>query len=310
MSLRIIFMGTPDFSVPALKTLLESGHTIVGVYCQPPKPAGRGLQLKKSAVHTFAESLGLPVFTPKTLRAEDSQQQFTALNADVAVVVAYGLLLPKPILEAPREGCINIHGSLLPRWRGAAPIQRALLAGDTETGITTMRMDEGLDTGPMLLKAATSITEVDTAQTLHDRLSLIGAALIQETLLLLEQKQLVSTPQPCEGVTYAAKLTRSDSLLDWSQDAHALHRQYRALHPWPGIHFGYEGEEIKVLHLEKVEGSGTPGQILSPDLCVACGEGAVRLVKVQRPGKTAVSGADFMNGMRLKRGDSLNRAAL
>lgn len=310
MSLRVIFMGTPDFAVPALQAIHTAGHHIVGVYCQPPKPAGRGLQLKKSAVQECAESLGIAVFTPKTLRAPEVQEQFHGLKADVAVVAAYGLILPKAILDSPRYGCINIHGSLLPRWRGAAPIQRALLEGDTETGITIMQMDEGLDTGTMLLMESLPITAHDTAQSLHDSLACIGSSLIALTLDKLQQGTLSVIPQPDVGVTYAAKLTRTDGHIDWYQDAVRIERQFRALHPWPGVHFNSHGEDIKVLAMEIVDGNGHPGEILDSDMTIACSNGAVRLIRVQRPGKAPISGQDLMNGLRLKCGDHLDRATV
>lgn len=302
-------MGTPDFAVPALAALLDAGHEAAGVYSQPPRPAGRGQQVRPSPVQKFAESRGLPTFTPRSLRKVEEQAAFAALNADVAVVAAYGLILPKPVLEAPRLGCVNIHGSLLPRWRGAAPIQRALLAGDAETGITIMQMDEGLDTGGMLLKEALLIGPQDTASSLHDRLAAMGARLIVDALAGLERGEARAAPQPDDGVLYAAKLTRDDGRLDWAAPADVIDRQVRALTPWPGCWFDLPaelgGERVKVLAAAPVVGSGAPGAVLDADMTVACGEGAVRIVSAQRPGKAAVSGGDFLRGLRLAPGASL-----
>lgn len=311
MSLRIVYMGTPDFAVPALAALLEAGHTVVAVYSQPPRPAGRGHKVQLSPVHAFAEARGLPVFTPKSLRKAEEQAVFAAHQADVAVVAAYGLILPKAILEAPRLGCVNIHGSLLPRWRGAAPIQRSLLAGDAATGIAIMQMDEGLDTGAVLSMEETPIGPADTASTLHDRLAAMGARMVVEAVAGLEAGSLIARPQPEEGVTYAAKLSRDDGRLDWTQTAAHIDRQVRALTPWPGCWFDMPadlgGERIKVLAAGLVSGSGpsAPGVVLDGELTVACGEGALRLTSVQRPGKAAVSGGDFLRGQRLSPGVSL-----
>ncbi len=295
--LRLAFMGTPDFAVPSLRALIEAGHELAAVYSQPPRPAGRGHHLQRSPVHALASSLGLLVRTPKTLRSPEVQADFAALALDAAVVVAYGLILPVPVLETPRLGCLNIHGSLLPRWRGAAPIHRALLAGDSETGITIMSMAAGLDTGPMLLKGRIPITATATATELHDALATLGARLILEALEGLAGGRLTAQPQPAEGVTYAAKLEREEGRLDWSRPAIELERRIRALNPWPGVWFETGGERIKVLTAELVTGSGTPGDLLDQDFTVACGEGALRLTLVQRQGRGVVSGADCLRGL-------------
>lgn len=303
--LRLIFMGTPDFAVPSLAALIAAGHEIVCVYSQPPRPAGRGQQVQKSPVHRFAEEKGVPVRTPKSLRNAEAQAEFAGLNADAAVVAAYGLILPQAILDAPRLGCVNVHGSLLPRWRGAAPIQRAILAGDAETGITIMQMDVGLDTGAMLSKQAVAITPATTASGLHDDLAALGARMIAPALAGLADGSLTGQPQPEEGVTYAAKLTREDGRLDWSQPAAFVERQVRALTPWPGCWFDIGAERIKVLAAEP-GGAATgapetllPGTLLDDRLTVACADGAVRLTRVQRPGKAPVDGAAFLRGFAL-----------
>jgi methionyl-tRNA formyltransferase len=297
--MRIVFMGTPDFARAALAALVAAGHGLAAVYCQPPKPAGRGMAEQKSPVQRFAEEHGLAVRTPRRLRDPAAQVEFAALGADVGVVAAYGLILPAPILAAPRLGCINIHGSLLPRWRGAAPIQRALLAGDAETGITIMQMDEGLDTGPMLLKQAVPIAADETGASLHDKLAALGAAMIVDALARLEAGQLPATPQPAEGVTYAAKLTRDDGRLDWTKPAAVLERQVRALTPWPGAWFETGGERIKVLAAGLGTGRGAPGAVIGPGLTIACGEGALRLTRVQRAGRGAMDDASFLRGATL-----------
>ncbi len=298
-------MGTPDFAVAALKALYKAGHQIAAVYCQPPKPAGRGHLMQKTPVHLAAEKLGLEVRTPKTLRDPLEQEKFAALQSDVAVVAAYGLILPPPILSAPKHGCLNIHGSLLPRWRGAAPLQRALLAGDKETGITIMQMDAGLDTGPMLLKGAIEITAMTTAQSLHDTMADLGAKLIVQALDDLVKGKLHPTPQPQEGATYAAKLTREDGRIDWARSAEDIERQIRALTPWPGCFFVLNGETIKVLAAEIVDSEGKPGVLLDEAFTVACGMHALRLTNVQRAGKKAADGASVLRGLRLPIGTRL-----
>ncbi len=305
--LRLVFMGTPDFAVPSLRALVEAGHEVVCAYSQPPRPAGRGHQVQSSPVHRFAEAHGIPVRTPRTLRSAEAQDAFAGLRADAAVVAAYGLILPQPVLDAPRLGCLNVHGSLLPRWRGAAPIQRAILAGDAETGITIMQMDAGLDTGAMLLKEAVPITAETTASALHDALAALGARLIVEALDGLAAGRLAAQPQPADGVTYAAKLTREDGRLDWARDAGFVERQVRALTPWPGCWFEAGGERIKVLRAEPAAAAAAPpGTVLDDRLTVACGGGAVRLTAVQRPGKAPVDGAAFLRGFDLPPGTVLD----
>ena len=309
--LRLVFMGTPDFAVPSLRALADAGHELVCVYSQPPRPAGRGQQVQKSPVHRFAEERGIPVRTPKSLRNAEAQAEFAELKADAAVVAAYGLILPQPILDAPRLGCLNVHGSLLPRWRGAAPIQRSILAGDSETGITIMQMDIGLDTGAMLLKDAVPITAETTASSLHDALADMGARLIVQALDGIAAGRLTAEPQPEEGVTYAAKLTREDGRLDWTRDAATVERQVRALTPWPGCWFDIRGERIKVLKAEPAPDApeAAPGTLLDDRLTIACADGAVRLTLVQRPGKAPVDGAAFLRGFALPAGTRLGDAA-
>jgi methionyl-tRNA formyltransferase len=297
--MRLLFMGTPDFARTALAALFAAGHEVVAVYCQPPKPAGRGMAEQKSPVQRFAEEHALPVRTPRRLRDPAAQAELAAFGADVGVVAAYGLILPAPILAAPRLGCLNIHGSLLPRWRGAAPIQRALLAGDAETGITIMQMDEGLDTGAMLLREAVAIAPDETGASLHDKLAALGARMIVDALARLAVGQLPATPQPADGVTYAAKLTRDDGRLDWRKPAAALERQVRALTPWPGAWFETGGERIKVLATRLAPGGGAPGTVIGPGLTIACGDGALRLARVQRAGRAAMDDDAFLRGAAL-----------
>ncbi|MBI4724223.1 MAG: methionyl-tRNA formyltransferase [Rhodomicrobium sp.] len=306
MALRVVFMGTPDFSVPALSEIVGAGHDVVGVYTQPPRPAGRGMGDKKSPVHAFAEEAALPVFTPKTLRRAEIQNEFAALAPDAAVVVAYGLILPKPVLETPPLGCLNLHASLLPRWRGAAPIQRAIMAGDKETGVMVMKMDEGLDTGPVALADYLLIGPDATAGEIHDQLSLIGAALILNALELAEKGELTFDPQPGEGVTYAAKISKHETRIDWTKPAIEVHNHIRGLSPHPGAWFeallGGKAERVKVLRSVLVPGKGDAGLLLDANLTVACGSQAVRLTQVQRSGKKPVGGADFLRGFPLGRG--------
>jgi methionyl-tRNA formyltransferase len=297
--MRIVFMGTPDFARAALAALVAAGHEIAAVYCQPPKPAGRGMAEQKSPVQRFAEEHGRLVRTPRRLRDPAAQAELAALGADVGVVAAYGLILPAPILVAPRLGCLNIHASLLPRWRGAAPIQRALLAGDSETGITIMQMDEGLDTGPMLLREAVTIAADETGASLHDKLAALGARMIVDALVRIEAGRLPASPQPAEGMTYAAKLARDDGRLDWSKPAAVLERQVRALTPWPGAWFETGGERIKVLAAELASGAGQAGTVIGPGLTVACSAGALRLTRVQRAGRAAMDDAAFLRGATL-----------
>jgi methionyl-tRNA formyltransferase len=287
-------MGSPAFAVPALHALVQAGHEIAAVYTQPPRPANRGHALTRCAVHEAAEALGLAVRTPARVRREPAEHAaFASLGLDAAVVAAYGLILPPAMLEAPRLGCLNIHASLLPRWRGAAPIHAALLAGDAQTGITIMRMEEGLDTGPMSLRRAVPIGPRATTPELHDMLAALGAELIVAALADLP----APVPQPDTGVTYAAKLTREDGALDFARDAGALDRQVRALTPWPGTFARFGGEVLKVLAAEPAEGNGVCGAILGADFTVACGGGALRLLRVQRPGRPAVAGDAFLRGV-------------
>jgi methionyl-tRNA formyltransferase len=300
--LRLAFMGSPDFAVPSLRALHAAGHDIAAVYCQPPRPAGRGQAVRRCPVHEAALALGLEVRTPARLRKDAAEHAaFAALGLDVAVVAAYGLILPQAMLDAPRRGCLNIHASLLPRWRGAAPIQAAILAGDAETGITIMQMDAGLDTGAMLRRAAVPITPATTAAVLHDTLAAIGAELILSTLA----DNPAPVPQPEEGATYAPKLTRDDGRIDWSRDATALDRQVRALNPWPGTFCLLEGEVLKVLAATPEPGEGPPGTVLDEGLLVAAGSGALRLARVQAPGRAAMPAEAFLRGRRVAPGTVL-----
>jgi methionyl-tRNA formyltransferase len=302
--MRIVYMGTPDFAVPALKALIDAGHRVICVYTQPPRPAGRGQREQISPVHEEAARRGIPVRTPVSLRSEGAQRDFAALKPDIAVVAAYGLILPKPVLAAPPYGCVNIHASLLPRWRGAAPIQRAILAGDAETGITIMQMDEGLDTGPMLLQARRTIDPTTTGQDLHDSLALLGAGTIVTALEKLGPGLLPATPQP-EGATYAPKLTREEGRLDWRKPATELERQVRAFTPWPGAWFEHEGERCKVLAAAVADGKGPPGTVLDDALTVACGTGALSIRRIQRAGKAAMDAASYLRGNPVARGTIL-----
>jgi methionyl-tRNA formyltransferase len=300
--MRLAFMGSPDFAVPALRALHGAGHEIAAVYCQPPRPAGRGQKETPCPVHRAALALGLPVRTPARVRKDAAEHAaFAALALDVAVVAGYGLILPKPMLEAPRRGCLNIHASLLPRWRGAAPIQAAILAGDAESGVTIMQMEEGLDTGPMLLKGAVPIGPRTTTPELHDALAPLGAGLILRALA----EAPPPVPQAEAGVTYAAKLTKEDGRLDWAQEAAALDRRVRALNPWPGTVFQHGGETIRVLAAEPAAGGGTPGTVLDEAATIACGSGALRLLRLQRPGRGPLPAADFLRGFSLPPGTLL-----
>ncbi len=304
--MRVVFMGTPEIAVPTLVELIGAGHEVVAAYCQPPRPAGRGMELRKSPVHMHAESAGIPVLTPRSLKGEAEQAVFRSHAADVAVVIAYGLLLPKAILEAPRLGCLNMHGSALPRWRGAAPLQRAIMAGDTETAAMIMRMDEGLDTGPVCLAERIAIGPDMTAGELHDRMMLVGAGLMVRALAALERDSLVCTPQPVEGVSYAAKIDKAEARIDFARPADEVHNRIRGLSPFPGAWFevGPDGkrERIKVLRSEVADGRGSPGTLLQSSApTIACGEGAIRLVEVQRAGRKPMSGAELMRGFDLSR---------
>ena len=301
--MRIIFMGSPGFAVPSLNALVEAGHEVVAAYCQPPRPAGRGKVERKTAVHERAEQLGIEVRTPRTLRDEEEQTRFRALDADLAVVAAYGLILPKPILEAPKGGCINVHASLLPRWRGAAPIQRAILAGDKETGITLMQMDEGLDTGPILLAWPIEIDD-RTAGELTEKLSDLGGQALRR--YLAEPQRYLPVPQPGEGVTYASKVDKSEAQLDFAQDAYAVERQVRAFNPNPGAWFEFMGERIKLWEAEVLPGSGPPGVVADDRLKIACGERAIRALVVQRAGKSRMHVDEFLRGFPIPKGAQLN----
>ncbi len=294
--MRLVFMGTPEFSVPALEALVEAGHEVAAVYCQPPRPAGRGKKARPSPVQARARVLGLEVRHPESLRGAAEQAEFAALEAEVAVVVAYGLILPKEILQAPARGCLNIHASLLPRWRGAAPIHRAVMAGDAETGVCVMQMDEGLDTGPVLLCEATPIGPEETTGDLHERLSEMGARLITRALERLDR--LKPVPQPQEGVTYAAKIDKAEARIDWSLPAAEVDRKIRGLSPFPGAWCEVAGERVKLLRSRLAEGRGEPGQVLG-GFTVACGEGAVEVLEAQRPGRRAMGADELLRGLEL-----------
>lgn len=310
MPLRVIFMGTPDFSVPTLRAIAEAGHEIVGVYTQPPRAAGRrGLELTPSPVQREAERLGLDVRTPASLKSEAEQQAFAALRADVAVVVAYGLLLPKVVLDATRLGSLNGHASLLPRWRGAAPIQRAIMAGDSETGMMVMKMEEGLDTGPVALVEKCAIAPDMTAGELHDRLMARGASLMVEALAQLGINCLTFTPQAAEGVTYARKIDKSETRVDWTRPSGEVHNHIRGLSPFPGawceVEIGGRMERLKLLRSTLSDGVGESGGILDDRLTVACGSGAVRLVEVQRAGGRPAAAQEFLRGAKIAKGMKL-----
>lgn len=300
--MRVVFMGTPDFSVPALNALVEAGHEIAAVYCQPPRPAGRGKKERPTPVHARALELGLEVRHPVGLRDTAAQADLAALDTDIAVVVAYGLILPQAILDAPRNGCLNIHASLLPRWRGAAPIHRAIMAGDAKTGVCIMQMEAGLDTGPVLMREATVITPEDTTDVLHDRLSAMGARLIVDTLSRLDT--LTPDPQSEQGVTYAHKIDKAESRIDWTLPAEQVDRQIRGLSPFPGAWTERNGERIKLLASELAEGQGKPGTVLDDMLAVACGKGAVRLLRLQRAGKAAQDAGTFLRGRPIAPGET------
>lgn len=290
--MRLAFMGSPHFAVPALRALHEAGHEIVAVYCQPPKPVGRGHRVGKCPVHEAAESLGLSVRTPARLRRNDAELSFfRSLDLDAAVVAAYGQILPGTMLAVPRRGCLNVHASLLPRWRGAAPIHAAILAGDAETGVTIMQMDEGLDTGPMLLAEPVTIGPADTTAEVHDRLATLGARLILEVLA----GDFKPVPQP-DGATYAPKLSKADAPIDWSLPATAIERQVRAFQPWPGTETTIDGFVLKILRAELTEGCGGPGTVIDDKLTIACGEGALRPTLVQRAGRAAMPTEVFLRG--------------
>jgi len=292
--MRVIFMGTPDFSVPALRAIAAL-HQVVAVYTQPPRAAGRGQKARLSAVHVAANELGLPVRHPEKLRSAEDQADFAALDADIAVVVAYGLILPQPVLDAPRLGCINIHASLLPRWRGAAPIHRAILAGDAASGVAIMQMEAGLDTGPVLAEAQTPIGAQDTTADLHDRLSAVGAELVVDVLARLP---LLAQAQPLDGITYATKIDKSEARIDWTRPASEIDRQIRGLSPFPGAWCDIAGERVKLLRSKLADVSGPAGQVL-PDFTIACGTGAIQVLQAQRSGKKPMSADDLLRGWQL-----------
>ena len=299
--MRLAFMGSPGFAVPALRALIAAGHELAAVYTQPPRPAGRGQAVSRCAVHVAADASGLPVHHPASLKRDPTvQAAFARLALDAAVVAAYGLILPAAMLEAPRRGCLNIHASLLPRWRGAAPIQAAILAGDAESGVTIMQMDAGLDTGAMLLRAAVPIGLRGTSAELHDALAALGAELVVRAL----REDPRGTPQPAEGASYAPKLSRADGELDWHQPAEALDRRVRALNPWPGTWCRWGSEMLKILAAEPVAGSGQPGAVLG-GLVVACGEGALQLLRVQRAGRAPMAAEAFLRGTPIPAGTLL-----
>lgn len=310
MSLRVVFMGTPDFSVAPLAAIIGAGHRVAAVYSQPPRPAGRGMEPRKSAVQVHAEAAGIEVRTPVSLRDAAEQSFFARLQADVAVVVAYGLILPRPVLDAPRFGCLNLHASKLPRWRGAAPIQRAIMAGDGETAMMVMQMDEGLDTGPVCLAEPVAIGLDTTAGALHDRLSALGAEMIVTALEKLEAGTLVATPQPLEGVSYASKIDKAECRIDFARPARAVHDQIRGLSPYPGAFFDLAAdgrpERVKVLASEVLAvGAGPAGVLIDDSLAVACADGAVRILALQRAGKRPMSAVEFLRGFPLPAGARL-----
>lgn len=303
--MRIAFMGSPTFALPTLEALLDAGHEIVCVYSQPPRPAGRGKQERPTPVHEFAAARGLEVRTPKSLKKAEEQAAFAALNLDAAIVVAYGLILPKAVLDAPKFGAFNLHGSLLPRWRGAAPIQRAIMAGDDVTGVQVMRMEEGLDTGAVLATYETPIAFDDTTSSVHDRLALNGALLMRETLEKIARGEAVETRQPEEGVTYAHKITPAETRIDWTRPAREVDWMIRGLSPAPGAWFELDGVRVKALMSRLGAGDGSPGEVLDDQLLIACGQGAVRLLKVQREGREPMEAEAFLRGQAVSVGARL-----
>jgi methionyl-tRNA formyltransferase len=310
MSLRLAFMGSPEFAVPTLESVMAAGHQVACVYSQPPRPAGRGQAERRTAVHEAALGMGLPVRTPVNFRDASDRQAFEALNLDAAVVVAYGLLLPPAILDAPRLGCFNLHGSLLPRWRGAAPIQRAIMAGDAVTGVQVMKMDVGLDTGPVMLTAETPIGPADTARHIHDRLSVLGAALMVQALAELEAGRATFTPQPGEGITHAHKISPAEARIDWNRTGREVSAHIRGLSPHPGAWFEMHTDKglqrVKALNAVAESGSGEPGMLLDDNLLVACGDGAVRLTRLQRAGKAPMDATEFLRGTPQRPGGRLS----
>lgn len=305
--LRIVFMGTPEFAVPTLSEIVGAGHDVVAVYSRAPKPAGRGMSETLSPVHVFASKAGIPVLTPKSLRTEEAQAVFRSHSADVAVVVAYGLILPKPILDAPLHGCLNLHGSKLPRWRGAAPIQRAIMAGDSETAAMVMRMDEGLDTGPVCLAESFAITPDMTAGDLHNTMMLHGASLVVRALAALERGSLTTTPQSSDGITYAAKIDKAEARIDFTKPSADVHNLIRGLSPFPGAWFEItvagKVERLKVLRaIRMADSTGAPGTVLDDKLTIACGDGAIRALDVQRAGKKPMSAEEVLRGLTISAG--------
>ena len=309
MPLRLVFMGTPDFAVPALTEIVGQGHDVAAVYTRAPARAGRGMEARKSPVHEAAERFGLPVLTPSTLKGEEAAAAFATHGADAAIVIAYGMILPRSILEIPEAGCFNVHASILPRWRGAAPIQRAIMAGDRETGVAVMRMEAGLDTGPVCMIEKVAIGDDMTASDLHDVLARLGADLMVRALGAIERGTLDAVPQSDEGVTYAEKISKAEARIDWSRPASVVHDQIRGLSPFPGawceIDTGGKTERMKVLRGRREEGAGAPGTVLDGEGLVACGEGAVRLVQVQRAGKAPMAADEVFRGLRLAPGAAL-----
>ncbi|MEY9180058.1 methionyl-tRNA formyltransferase [Bradyrhizobium sp. USDA 326] len=303
MPLRLIVMGTPDFSVPTLLELVAHGHEIVAVYTRAPKPGGRrGLQLQPTPVEEAARKLGIPVLTPKTLKTEETLAEFRAFDADAAVVVAYGMILPQAILDAPKLGCYNLHASLLPRWRGAAPINRAIMAGDAESGVMVMKMDVGLDTGDVAMAERIAISDSMTALDLHDRLSRLGADLMVRAMAALERGGLQLKKQSEDGATYAAKIEKAEARIDWTMPARAVLRHIHGLSPFPGAWAEFENARVKILRCELAKGSGAAGEVLDDQLTIACGEGAIRIIELQREGKARMQAADFLRGVPLKAG--------
>ena len=297
--MRLVFMGTPDFAVETLKALMGAGHEVACVYSQPPRPAGRGMAERPSPVHAYAAARGIEVRTPTSLKSAEELAHFAALNADAAVVVAYGLLLPKPVLDAPRLGCFNVHASLLPRWRGAAPIQRAIMSGDAWSGVTIMRMEEGLDTGPMCKVGKIAITPMTTAQSLHDELAALGSQLM---IAVLAQETITCTPQPLDGVTYAKKIDKAEARIDFTKSAAEVRSHIHGLSPFPGAWFEVNGTRVKALLCDVVQDGAAPGTFIDDRLTIACGTGAIRLLKLQREGKGAMEAQDFLRGFPIAAG--------
>jgi methionyl-tRNA formyltransferase len=304
MPLRLIFMGTPDFAVPTLLELVAHGHEIVAVYTRAAKPSGRGMKLQPTPVEREATRLGIPVLTPATLKTPEAEETFRAHQADAAVVVAYGMILPQNILDVPEFGCFNLHGSLLPRWRGAAPINRAIMEGDAESGVMVMKMDVGLDTGDVAMAERIAITDAMTAQDLHDALAPLGADLMVRAIGALERGRLQLTPQSREGVTYAAKIDKAEAKIDWTRPAHAVLRHIHGLSPFPGawceVPLDGEPTRVKILRCALAEGAGAPGDLLDDHLTIACGDGAIRIIELQRAGKQPMKAIDFLRGTPLK----------